>query len=60
MIEEVEKILMEKPSLEREFLELTHVADEIGFDTEMLTNSMLMNIAHSLAVIADNLSKRSK
>ena len=56
MIEEVEKMLEEKASLEREYLELVHISDEMNLSAEIHDKLIMANIAHSLAVIADALA----
>lgn len=58
MIEEVKEMLEEKASLEREYLELVHISDEMNLSAEIHDKMIMANIAHSLAVIADALADR--
>lgn len=60
MMIEVEKILEEKGSLEREYLELWQISDEMNLTAEIHDKMIMSNIAHSLSVIADALSGREK
>lgn len=55
---EVEKILKEKGSLEREYLELLQISDEMSLTAEIHDRMIMSNIAHSLSVIADALADR--
>lgn len=57
---EVEKILKEKGSLEREYLELFQISDEMSLTSEVYDKMIVANIAHSLAVIADVLANRAE
>lgn len=54
----VDECLKEKGSLERECLELIEMAEQNDFPYEALKPMMVMNIAHSLAVIADAIGER--
>ena len=58
MIEEIREMLNEKASLEREYLELVHISDEMNLSAEIYDKMMMANIAHSLSVIADALTDR--
>ena len=58
MKELIEKILEEKGSLEREYLELLQISDEMSLAAEIHEKMIMANIAHSLSVIADALSGR--
>ena len=60
MMIEVEKILKEKGSLEREYLELLQISDEMSLTSEIYDKMIVTNIAHSLSVIADALTNRKK
>jgi len=60
MIKEVEEMLKEKMSLEREYLELVYIADEMSLPAELNKKMMIANIAHSLSVIADTLADRKE
>lgn len=55
----VNECLKEKGSLERECLELIDIMEQNDLTYEVLKPMMLMNIAHSLAVIADALGERN-
>lgn len=58
MIEKVKEMLEEKVSLEREYLELIQISDEMNLTAEIHDRIMMANIAHSLSVIADVLADR--
>lgn len=60
MIEEINKMLKERASLEREYFELMHVSSETSLPMESFDRMMSANIAHSLAVIADVLANRAE
>ena len=55
----VDECLKEKGSLERECLELIEAIEQNDLTYEVLKPMMLMNIAHSLAVIADAIGERN-
>ena len=54
----VDECLKEKGSLEKECLELIELIEQNNLTYEVLKPMMLMNIAHSLAVIADAIGER--
>lgn len=56
----IDECLKEKGSLERECLELIEVIEQNDLTFEALKPAMLMNIAHSLAVIADAIGERKE
>ena len=56
----VDECLKEKGSLERECLELIDLMEQNNLTYEVLKPMMLMNIAHSLAVIADAIGERKE
>ena len=58
MMIEVEKILEEKGSLEREYLEVLQISGEMSLTSEAHDKMIMSNIAHSLSVIADALAGR--
>ena len=58
MIEADEEMIKEKVSLEREYLELMHISDEMNLQAEIHEKMIMANIAHSLSVIADTLADR--
>ena len=54
----VDECLKEKGSLEKECLELIELMEQNNLTYEVLKPMMLMNIAHSLSVIADAIGER--
>lgn len=54
----INECLKEKESLERECLELIDFIEQNNLSHEVIKPMMLMNIAHSLAVIADAIGER--
>ena len=56
----IDECLKEKGSLERECLELIEIIGQNDLTYEDLKSMMLMNIAHSLAVIADAIGERKE
>ena len=54
----VDECIKGKGSLERECLELIEIIEQNDLTFEVLKPMMLMNIAHSLAVIADAIGER--
>ena len=58
MIDKVNEILKENASLEREYLELIQISDEMNLSAEIHDKLIMGSIAHSLAVIADALADR--
>lgn len=56
----VDDCLKEKGSLERECVELIALIDKSNLTWETLKPAMIMNIAHSIAVIADAIGERKE
>lgn len=56
----VDECLKEKGSLERQCLELIEMVEQNNLPYEVLKPAMLMNIAQSLAVIADAIGERKE
>lgn len=54
----VDECLKENGSLERECVELIALIDKANLTWEASKPAMIMNIAHSLAVIADAIGER--